>query len=366
MKEGITYADAGVNIEAGKEAVERIRESIDSTRQPWVVSDIGSFAGGIDLNLATQGFKHPIQVQSIDGVGTKMMIAEAMGNFSTIGIDIVNHCANDVLTKGLVKFISFLNYIGTDRLSPDVIQEIIKGMAQACCDIGCPIIGGEMAEMPDIYKEGRHDLVGKITAVVERDKIIDGSKIQSGDQLIGLASNGIHTNGFSLARKVLFEVEEYEIGGLNVTTHFSALGMKLGEELLRPHRPYVNPILNVLADGLEIRGIAHITGDGIAGNLIRILPEGCHAVVYKNCWEVPPIFLFIQGGGCIDEAEMFKVFNMGIGMIVVVPGHQAGAITQKLEWYMGNEDGDENLVTRKRYTFRIGDIEKGERGVEII
>ncbi len=362
----MTYKDAGVNIDAGKEAIKRIKALAASTRSPEVLADVGPFSGLARLNPFIREYKDPVLVQSTDGVGTKIIIAKMMGKFDTIGIDLVNHCANDIVTVG-AKPITLLDYIGTDKLSPDIIEQIIIGVVEACKNIGCSLIGGEMAEMPAIYRKESHDLVGCMTGVVEYSKIIDGTKIQSGDQLIGLASSGFHTNGFSLVRKIFMKgycASFYELRN----THVEELGATLGEALLEPHRAYVNPILKLLNEGeVEIHGLAHITGGGIKDNLLRILPKGCQAIIHKNYWKVPPIFSFLQKKGNVSEAEMFRVFNMGIGMIVVVPGWQAGKATQRLGWFLDAQEkgaglhqwGGDDLV------FQIGDIKAGRRSVKI-
>lgn len=359
----LTYKQAGVDIAAANEAVERIKSLVASTHQSWVLATVGPFSGSLRLKPINVRYQDPILVQSTDGVGTKIMIAETMGNLDTIGADLVNHCANDLITAGPVEFVSFLDYIGTDKLVPTTIEQIMIGLAKACQEITCPIIGGEMAEMPDIYKSGRHDLVGLMTGVVEYEEIIDGTEIQPGDQLIGLASSGLHTNGFSLARRVVFDK-----CGFTPDVYIEELGTTIGKELLKPHRSYVKSIIGLLARGIDVHGLAHITGGGLRDNLVRILPEGCRAVVYKNRWPVPPIFSFLQEKGEVDGEEMFFVFNMGIGMVVVVPGWQADKAAQSLEWYLGAQEGDKGLGAKHNYAFQIGDIRKGkgESAVEIV
>jgi len=351
-----TYKDAGVDIEAAEEAVEKIKKLVASTHQPWVLSDIGPFGSLLDINLLCNQFENPIDVKSIDGVGTKMTIAEKMNKFNTIGMCLVNHCANDIVTMGPVMPVSFLNYIGVHPLSPDIQEQIITGMAKACVTLRCPIIGGEMAEMPGVYQKNRHEIVGQITGMVEREEIIDGTLITPGNTLIGLASSGLHTNGYSLAIKVLFEEQ-----GLHVRSNVAGLRTELGSELLKPHRCYFNTIHSVLSEGIKINGVAHVTGGGIKNNLIRILPDSCMAVINKNCWKPQQIFRIIQGDGCVSEDEMYHVFNMGVGMIVVVPTNEADKAIERLAFHLkAQENGDEV------YAFKIGSIKDGDKGVELI
>ena len=366
---GLTYKDAGVDIDAANEAVERIKSLVASTRQPWVLAAVGPFSGSLRLKPIIETYQDPVLLQSTDGAGTKIMVAETMNKLDTIGIDLVYHCANDLITAGPVEFVSFLDYIGTDKLLPAVIEQIMIGLAMACQEVECPIVGGEMAEMPDIYKAGEHDLIGFMTGVIERDKLIDGSKIQPGDQLIALASSGLHTNGYSLARRALpkkygvppsFDViyGQYseELGGITI-----------GEALLVPHRLYANIVRSFIErndEPAEVHGLAHITGGGLKDNIRRILPEGCRAVVYKNRWPVPKIFSFLQRVGGIAEEEMFRAFNMGIGFVVVVPPWRVAYADQTLNWLcdalLGRGSGGSVEV------FQIGDIKEGERGVEIV
>ncbi len=359
-----TYKDAGVNIDAGKEAVKRIKALVASTRTPEVLADVGPFGGLISLK-SIKDYDNPVLVQSTDGVGTKIIIAKMAGKFDTIGIDLVNHCGNDIVTIG-AKPITLLDYIGTDILSPDIIEQIIIGVVKACKNIGCSLLGGEMAEMPAIYREESHDLVGCMTGIVEQAEIIDGTKIKPDDQLIGLASSGIHTNGFSLVRKILMEgccSSFYEFRNVFV----EELGATLGEVLLESHRSYVNPIIKLLNEGeVEIHGLAHITGGGIKDNLLRILPRGCQAIINKRYWTVPPIFSFLQKIGNVSEAEMFKVFNMGIGMIVIVPGHQAGKAAQRLELFLDAQEKNAKSHELANFAFQLGDIKAGRKGVKII
>lgn len=356
MKKVITYEDAGVSIEKGDEAVKKIKQLVTATHQPPVLHGIGLQGGLVLLKPMLEGYTNPVLVFGDDGVGTKLIEVKP----DTVGFDLVYHLANDLVTLGAKPAI-MLDYIGVHELVPDIVVRIVRGMSSACIELGCSLVGGEIAEMPLIYQPGRYDLVGFMAGIVEHNSIIDGSKIKPGYQLIGLASNGVHTNGFSLAREVLFEQR-----GLDVSTFVECLGITIGEELSRIHRCYVGPILNILGEGFPIGGIAHVTGSGMAGNFVRILPEGCRAIINKGSWPIPPIFSFIQGDGSVDEEEMFRTFNMGIGMIIAVPGWKAGEIAQKLEWYLSAQEKDTSLGVAKKYVFQIGNIQEGEKGVQIV
>ncbi len=305
------YAEAGVDIDAAKEAVSRMRHHIDSTLTPGVLSGVGSFGGLFSISFLKK-YDDPVLVQSIDGAGTKAMVAEMMGQW-TVGQDIVHHCINDILTIGALP-ITFLDYVAAANLQPDVMEKIIAEMAIACKKAGIPIIGGETAEMPGVYREGHHDLVGCITGVVEKAKIIDGSEIRPGDLLIGLPSNGLHTNGYALARRAFFET-----AGHNTETHLEELGCTVGEELLRIHRSYLSEVALYLRDNnIEIHGIAHITGGGF-DNIARLLPQGLCAEISEK-WKTPPVFRLIQRIEHVSEEEMHRVFNLGIGMVLIIPG----------------------------------------------
>jgi phosphoribosylformylglycinamidine cyclo-ligase len=322
MKKPIHYKDAGVDIDAGTEAVNRIKEMVRSTFTSSVLTDIGKFGGFFQLDLSA--YSEPVFVSSIDGVGTKLKVAFMIGKHDTIGEDLVNHCVNDIFAGG-ARPLFFLDYIGTGKLSPNVIEEIITGMVRGCKNAGCALVGGEMAEMPGFYQKGEYDLAGSIVGIVEKSRIVDGSSIQKGDALIGLTSNGLHTNGFSLARKVLFENAKYK-----VDDHISELGMTIGEALLQVHRCYL-PVLQPLLGRFEIKGMAHITGSGIVGNTMRILPEGLKLKIDWSIWERPPIFDLIQKSGNVPEEEMQKTFNLGIGYILIVPKTQVDAVLNALE-----------------------------------
>jgi phosphoribosylformylglycinamidine cyclo-ligase len=298
-----TYAAAGVDIDAAQRAKELIKKHARATLRPEVISGVGPFAGLYKL----QGYQEPILVSSVDGVGTKLKIAAALGRHDTIGIDLVNHCVNDILTSG-AEPLFFLDYIAMGKLVPQQVEAIVEGMAGACRAVGCALIGGETAEMPGFYPQGDYDLVGFIIGVVEKGDIIDGRSIKAGDAIIGLPSSGLHTNGYSLVRK-LFGTEPSIL-----SQSYPELGRTLGQELLEPHRCYYHVLKPLLP---RIKGMAHITGGGLIDNPPRILPPGLTAKLEKGSWEVPPIFTLIQKKGNIDEKEMYRVFNMGIGMAII-------------------------------------------------
>jgi phosphoribosylformylglycinamidine cyclo-ligase len=299
------YALAGVDITTADTTKELIKQHVRSTFGPEVLNDIGLFGGMFEF----KGYSNPVLVSSADGVGTKIKIATLLNKYDTVGIDLVNHCVNDILCCGASPLF-FLDYIGMGKLVPEKAAQIASGLAQACRDVGCALIGGETAEMPGVYRGDDYDLVGFIVGVVEKDNIINGSTIVPGDSLLALPSSGLHTNGFSLVRKVFkIEPEPYLM-----KVFYPELGRHLGEELLEPHRCYYSQLKPVLP---LVKGLAHITGGGLIGNLPRILPEGTGALIEKNSWSIPPIFDLIKRRGDIEEAEMFRVFNMGIGMVVV-------------------------------------------------
>jgi phosphoribosylformylglycinamidine cyclo-ligase len=301
------YKSAGVDIDAGNETVKRIRSLARRTFTPGVLSDIGSFGGLFRLG---DRYKDPVLVSSTDGVGTKLRIAFITGRHDTIGADLVNHCVNDILVQG-AEPLFFLDYLSTGRLAPDVAEQVITGVARACTQNGCALIGGETAEMPGFYADGEYDLAGFIVGAAEKTKIIDGRTIVPGDVLIGLPSSGLHTNGYSLARRVFFELAQWK-----VDKFVRDLGVTLGEALLAPHRSYL-PFVRPLLEQNYVRGLAHITGGGITENLPRVLPGGCAAEIDRRAWPVPPIFRMLQQHGRIPDDEMLRTFNMGIGMIVV-------------------------------------------------
>ena len=319
------YKSAGVDIDAGNEAVERIKKGVRSTFTTNVLTGLGSFGSLYDLKSILYDYENPVLVQSIDGVGTKAIIARKLGKFNTIGVDLLSACANDILVMG-ARPLTFLDYIANDKLMPDTIEEIVAGMVQACRDTGVSLVGGEMAEMPDTYLPGEHDLVGVITGVVEKDKIITGEAIHPGDVVLGLLSSGLHTNGYSLARKLFFE-----IGGYDVNDTIPELEKSVGLTLLEPHINYTNHVFGVLDKEIGVKGIAHITGGGLVENIPRILPDGCDVEIHKESWPGVPIFNVMQSIGNVDENEMYRTFNMGIGMIIIAAPDQVNSIKKIID-----------------------------------
>jgi len=315
------YRQSGVDIDAGNETVRRIRALARGTFTPGVLSDIGSF-GGL-FRLDREKYRDPVLVSSADGVGTKLKVAFMTGRHDTVGADLVNHCVNDILVQG-AEPLFFLDYLATGRLSPAVAEQVVTGVARGCRENGCALIGGETAEMPGFYADGEYDIAGFIVGIVERDRLIDGRTIVPGDALIGLPSAGLHTNGYSLARRVLFDV-----CGFAPDTFVPELGVTVGEALLAPHRSYLPPVRTLLARDL-VRGLAHITGGGITENLPRILPEGCAAEIDLMAWTVPPIFRLLQQRGGIAPDEMRRAFNMGIGLIVACQSRMADRVINLL------------------------------------
>jgi phosphoribosylformylglycinamidine cyclo-ligase len=304
------YKASGVDIDAGNETVRRIRSLAKSTFTSAVLSEIGSF-GGL-FRLDTTGAKDPILVASADGVGTKLKIAFMTNVHRTIGVDLVNHCVNDILVQG-ARPLFFLDYLATGRLQPDVAEQIVEGLARACRANGCALLGGETAEMPGFYADGEYDLAGFIIGVVDGEQLIDGRSITVGDALIGMPSSGLHTNGYSLARRIVFEHL-----GLGVDDRVAELDATVGEALLVSHRSYLQAVSPLVARG-AIKGMAHITGGGITDNLPRVLPQGMAARIDRASWEVPALFQWLQRGGDVPMEDMFRTFNMGIGLILVIP-----------------------------------------------
>jgi len=315
------YKSSGVNIDAGNEAVRRIRGLARSTFTPGVLSDIGSFGGLFQLDGGR--YKHPVLVSSADGVGTKLKVAFLADKHDTVGVDLVNHCVNDILVQG-AEPLFFLDYLATGRLSPAVAESIVAGMATACRDNNCALLGGETAEMPGFYADGEYDLAGFIVGAVDRERLVNGRSIAVGDVLVGVPSSGLHTNGYSLARKIVFDVL-----GLRVDSHVAALGTTVGEALLTPHRSYL-PFIQPLLEAGRIKGMAHITGGGITDNLPRILPHGTAAQVRVSSWEVPPIFGWLQESGRVPFDDMMRTFNMGIGLIIVTAPDQSEPLIEEL------------------------------------
>lgn len=319
------YKSAGVDIDAGNEAVDRIRDDVKSTFTANVLTGLGSFGSLFDLSEIARNYKNPVMVQSIDGVGTKVIIARKMHKYDTIGIDLLSACANDILVMG-ARPLTFLDYIANDRLDPAIVSEMVKGMTKACRETGVALVGGETAEMPDTYLPGEHDLVGIITGVVEKDRIITGANISAGDVVLGLPSSGLHTNGYSLARKVFFDT-----ANLNVNDTVEGLPGTVGEALLEPHINYTRHIMALIEADLPIPGIAHITGGGLVENIPRILPEGCAAHIKEDSFPKPPVFNVIQTLGDIATDEMARAFNMGIGMVIIVSADSVYPVKQILE-----------------------------------
>jgi phosphoribosylformylglycinamidine cyclo-ligase len=307
------YARAGVDVDLGNFVKRRIQARVKSTHGAEVLGEVGGFGGLFAPNFS--GMRQPVLVASVDGVGTKLKVAFKLDRHDTVGADLVNHCVNDIAVLG-ARPLFFLDYIGAEKLEPRVFDQLLSGFAKACRAAGCALIGGETAQMPGMYRKGEYDLAGCIVGVVDRSKLIDGGRIKPGDILLGLPSNGLHTNGYSLARKILFEQLRLKPG-----TRLRGLKHSLGEELLRVHRNY-QPLLAKLPPGM-IHGLAHITGGGLIDNLPRVLPPDCDALIKIKSWRVPAIFEFVGQRGKVDRTEMYQVFNMGIGMVAIVAGKDA-------------------------------------------
>ena len=339
------YKTSGVDIDAGNETVRRIKRLAKATFTPGVLSDIGSFGGLFKLDTAA--FKEPVLVSSADGVGTKLKVAFMANRHRTIGADLVNHCVNDILVQGATPLF-FLDYLATGRLSPDVAEQIVEGIAKACTDNGCALLGGETAEMPGFYNDGEYDVAGFIVGAVDRSQIVDGRSIAVGDVLLGLPSSGLHTNGYSLARKIAFDELK-----LKIDSHVPELGETIGDAFLRTHRSYLPVIKPLLGKG-TIKGMAHITGGGITDNLPRVLPPGTAARVNRTSWRVPPIFRWLGESGRVPEFDLRRALNMGIGMILVVAAKDADAARKDLL-----HAGEANSVV-------IGDIVAGSPEVQYV
>ena len=315
------YKTSGVDIDAGNDVVRRVRQLARSTFTQGVLSEIGAFGGLFRLDVTR--YREPILVSSADGVGTKLRVAFLAGEHHTVGIDLVNHCVNDILVQG-AEPLFFLDYFATGRLAPHVATAVVEGLARACQENGCALLGGETAEMPGFYADGEYDLAGFIVGVVDRARLIDGSQIEPGDSLIGIPSSGLHTNGYSLARRILFEKLQ-----LRVDSSVAELHGSVGEVLLRPHRSYLKIVRPVLSSGL-VKGMAHITGGGLTENVPRILPEGAGVSIDRMAWVVPPIFRFLAERGGVPEAEMYRTFNMGIGLVLVCAGADAPVVLDQV------------------------------------
>ena len=319
------YASAGVDIDAGNTTVKLIKEKVAQTHTNAVLTGIGSFGSLFDLKELINQYQEPVMVQSIDGVGTKLIIAEMAQSFYGVGVDIVNHSVNDILVMG-AKPITFLDYIANEKLKPEIVAEMVSGMADACKDNNIALVGGETAEMPGTYLPGQHDIAGAITGIVDKSKIITGENIKEGDLVLGIASNGLHTNGYSLARKVFFGDNNY-----TVDSRFEELGEEsLGEALLKPHTSYASAVHELINTGVEINGIAHITGGGFYENIPRVVPKDLGVNIQKGSWDVLPIFKLIQKLGSITDEEMFRVFNMGIGLCLIIEPSLQDIVMKKL------------------------------------
>jgi phosphoribosylformylglycinamidine cyclo-ligase len=344
MTKSISYSDAGVDIDAATRTTDRIKELARTTFNQRTLSEIGSFGGMFDG--AFPNMSQPVLVASADGVGTKLKIAFATGVHHTVGRDLVNHCVNDILVQG-ARPLFFLDYIATGALSPATVASVIEGVATGCRENGCVLLGGETAEMPGFYQSGEYDIAGFIVGVVDRKKIIDGKGIVPGDLLLALPSVGLHTNGYSLARKLFFEVAGYE-----AQTNLPTVGMTVAEALLQPHLSYLKPLDGLLDRGL-IKGLAHITGGGLTDNVPRILPEGTAVVIEKKSWPNLPLFELMQQLGNVVDDEMYRTFNMGVGMVIVCAPKSAALIEKHFE-----------SIDQKFY--RIGKVVEGDRAVTLV
>ncbi|MGC1182777.1 phosphoribosylformylglycinamidine cyclo-ligase [Legionella sp.] len=327
MLDIIDYKAAGVDIQAGNKAVRRIKKVVEKTFSPQVLTEIGGFASLYDLKNLLEDYQHPVLVQSIDGVGTKAILARQMNRFDTIGIDAVSATANDIVVLG-AKPLTLLDYIANDKLCPDVVEQIIEGMATACYENGISLVGGETAEMPGTYLPGEHDIVAVITGVVDKDKVILGKNIVPGDVVLGLSSSGLHTNGYSLARKLFFEIGKY-----TVDSWHPELNNTIGETLLKPHLNYTKPILHLLQNKIEIKGMVHVTGGGFQENIPRILPEKCAVEIKRASWDIPPVFLMMRDLGRLSEEDLFSTFNMGIGLIMIIDEDLVNVVQKTLSGF---------------------------------
>ena len=351
---GISYKDSGVDIEAKGKFTTDIYQQLRRTFGPRVIENPGGFAGLFSLNydskLFSKNYKHPVLVASTDGVGTKLKIAFMMDRHDTIGIDLVAMCVNDILVMG-AEPVFFLDYMASSRMIPGKMKEVLHGIANGCCEADCALLGGETPEMPGFYHDGEYDLAGFAVGILERKKIINGKDIGAGDVVLGLKSSGVHSNGFSLVRKVIFEKAK-----LDVNSKLKTINGTIGDELLKPTKIYVKPIRALLRHYRSkkvVKGMAHITGGGLIENIPRVLPEGCSVRIKKGSWPVPAIFEVIQKKGTIDEGEMYNVLNMGIGMVLIVSEYYVPSIMKKLK-------------QMKEDSFIIGKVIKGNRKVEII
>ncbi|WP_457622542.1 phosphoribosylformylglycinamidine cyclo-ligase [Persephonella sp.] len=339
----ISYRDAGVDIEKADRFVQQIKGFVKSTFNSNVITPIGGFAAAYLLEISK--YKNPVITSSTDGVGTKLKIAQELDKHDTIGIDLVAMCVNDLVTT-TSKPLFFLDYFATGKLEPHVAVDVIKGITEGCKQSECALIGGETAEMPGMYRDGEYDLAGFAVGVVEKDKMLDGSKTKDGDVLVGISSSGVHSNGYSLIRKIV-ELKNYKY-----TDRIEDFGKTLGEELLTPTKIYVKTVL-ALAEKINIHAIAHITGGGIPGNLIRVINDNLTAIIEKNKWDVPPVFKWIQKEGNVTDEEMFRTFNMGVGMILAVPEEETDKALDII-----SKSGEKPFI--------IGKLKKGEKAVNIV
>jgi len=343
MSGSLDYRQAGVDIDEAERAVDLISSLVKSTRRPGVLSDIGGFAGFFRLD--TERYPRPVLISGTDGVGTKLKVAQMTGVHDTVGIDLVAMCVNDILVSG-AEPLFFLDYLAVGKLVPERVQEIVKGVAEGCRQANCALIGGETAEMPGFYQEDEYDMAGFAVGVANEDRIITGAGTAEGDVIIGLKSSGLHSNGFSLARKILFDR-----AGFEPDRYLDELGKTVGEELLTPTRIYVRSILEVLKV-VDVKAIAHITGGGIPGNLKRVLPQGLEAHIARSAWTPPPIFKLLAELGQVEPEEMFRTFNMGMGFIIVVKPEEAETALSIL-----GKMGESPVV--------LGEVRPGDRGVVI-
>ncbi len=345
MPKPVTYKDSGVDIDAAHKSNSLIKGHVKKTFDSSVVTDMGAFAGVVNLEKLKK-YNNPVLVSSIDGVGTKLAVASMMKKWDTVGKDIVNHCANDILAVG-GEPLFFLDYVASGKLEPKTMEQIVKGMSEACLENGMPLIAGETAEMPGVYMEGEHDIVGCIVGVAEKDRVLNGTALKEGDVLIGLESNGLHTNGYSLARKVLFDV-----AGFSVDDKVGDFDVSLGEEMLRPHKSYVKVAMDIMTK-FSVHGIAHITGGGLLDNIPRILPKGLAVEIQKSSLNPPEIFRLIGEKGNVPEDDMYRTFNMGVGIVIVVPENESEKILGRLK-----ELGEEAGI--------IGKVVSGQPSVKLI
>ncbi len=344
--QALTYQDAGVDIDEAQRALRSVDAAIRNTLGDRVIGSVGSF-GGLYSIANLSGVNRPVLVSSIDGVGTKTKVAAMMGDHSNLGADIVNHCVNDILCQG-ARPLFFLDYFGCSRLQASIFEQVVKGAAEACAAVGCALIGGETAEMPQVYHDDEVDIVGSIVGLVDMDARLPRGKMQPGDAIIGIASNGLHTNGFSLARRALFEM-----GGLSVRDVLPGLNTTIGEELLRPHRSYFSAVYPLIQDFEGLYAIAHVTGGGLFDNLPRVMPSNCRAVIDRRSWTPLPIFDAIQQCGNVPLREMFRTFNMGIGMVLFVARDIVPTVIQRLS-------------TANEMAAVIGEVQAGSNDVQIV